>query len=97
MVYQANLELNERLIAFYFHMNSVGTFFSILSFYQNTKVSEINTLVRLGNGYPGGQIGKFTPADITPFTITLTNTDGISVTVINDEKGLSTNLGSLGV
>ena len=85
MIYQANLEMDHRLLVFYFHRNLVGTFFTIASYYFDDRVSEVNTLVRLGNGNKNGQPDGYTPASIEPFTITLKNIDGKNLVIANGE------------
>ena len=69
LIYQANLELPNRLITFYFHRSVAGTFFTIASFYDEGSRSEINTMVRLGNGYTPGLRSNSDPVSIEPFTI----------------------------
>lgn len=70
------MELPDRLLLFYFHRNIVGTFFTICSWYREEGYSEINTLVRLGNGYSSATGSDYDPVSIEPFVITLRTSDG---------------------
>ena len=51
LVYQANLELPERFIHFFIYRNIVGTFLVIASWDKKNQEAELNTFVRLGNGF----------------------------------------------
>lgn len=79
--------MDNRLLVFYFHRNIVGTFFTIASYYFDEQVSEVNTLVRLGNGDRNGQPEGYNPAAIEPFTITLKDIDGVDIVIANNEQG----------
>ena len=79
--------MDSRLLVFYFHRNIVGTFFTIASYYYDRDLSEVNTLVRLGNGNRNGQPEGYNPASIEPFTFTLKNIDGIDLVISNNEQG----------
>lgn len=51
LVYQANIDTPERFIHFYIYRNIVGTFLGIASWVKADQRAEINTFVRLGNGF----------------------------------------------
>lgn len=76
LLYQANLNLPGRLIIFYFHRNIVGTFFTIASYNFEGGFSELNTLVRLGNGYSTNVQTNYDPVSIDPFIITMNLGEG---------------------
>ena len=59
-------------MVFYFHRNIVGTFFTIASWDFEGRFSEVNTLVRLGNGYSADVQTQYDPVSIDPFILTLT-------------------------
>lgn len=65
----------------------MGTFFTIASYYFDNQVSEVNTLVRLGNGDQNVQSKAYSPASIEPFTITLKNINGMDLVISNNEQG----------
>ena len=54
LLYLANIELQDRLVAYFFHKSVRGSFMSVASYYYDNKKKEVNTLVRLGKGYSGG-------------------------------------------
>ena len=76
LLFQGNLNLPGRLMIFYFHRNIVGTFFTIASWDYERQVSEVNTLVRLGNGYSADVQTGYDPVNIDPFILTLRLDDG---------------------
>ena len=54
----------------------VGTFFTIASWNFLERYSEVNTMVRLGNGYPSAERTGYEPVAIEPFIITLRMDEG---------------------
>ena len=76
LTYQANIEIPERSIHFFIYRNIVGTFLMIASWNKASQESEINTFVRLGNGYSKDIQTPYSPVDIHPFIISLRLTHG---------------------
>lgn len=76
LLYQANIDTPERFISFFIYRNTVGTFLCIASWYKSTQTSEINTFVRLGNGYSKDVENIYSPVDIDPFVISLRLSEG---------------------
>ena len=71
LLYQANIDTPERFINFFIYRNVVGTFLVIASWTKETQESEVNTFVRLGNGYSEDIETPYSPVDIDPFIISL--------------------------
>lgn len=86
LVYQANLEVPERFIHFFIYRNVVGTFLVIASWDKSTQSSEINTFVRLGNGFDQDIQTPYSPVNIQPFIISLRLANGEYLIEI-DESG----------
>lgn len=63
-LFQANLDTPERFIHFFIFRNIVGTFLGIGSWDHATQVGEVNTFVRLGNGYDENIQTPYEPVDI---------------------------------
>lgn len=71
LVYQANIDTQERFLLFFIYRNIVGTFLCIASWNHDDQTSEINTFVRLGNGYDKDIETPYSPVNIQPFIISL--------------------------
>ena len=71
MVYQANVDTPDRFLLFFVYRNIVGTFLCIASWNKPEEVSEINTFVRLGNGYSKDIETPYSAVSIDPFIIAL--------------------------
>lgn len=70
-LFQANIDTPTRFVHFFIFRNIVGTFLGIGSWDHATQVAEVNTFVRLGNGYEEGVTTNYQPVDINPFVISL--------------------------
>ncbi len=55
----------------FIYRNNVGTFLTIASWQKETRKSEINTMVRLGNGSSRNVRTNYDPFSISPFVISL--------------------------
>ena len=71
LLYQANIDTPERFLNFFIYRNVVGTFLVIASWNKESQAAEINTFVRLGNGYSEDIQTPYSPVDIEPFIISL--------------------------
>lgn len=71
LLYQANIDVEERFINFFIYRNVVGTFLVIGSWDKAEQQAQINTFVRLGNGYSQDIQTPYSPVDIDPFIISL--------------------------
>ena len=85
-LFQANLDTPDRFVHFFIYRNRIGTFLAITSWYHETQVSELNTFVRLGNGYDKDIETPSSPVDINPFVISLRLKNGEFLIEI-DENG----------
>ena len=71
LLYQANIDVAERFINFFIYRNVVGTFLVIGSWDKASQQAQINTFVRLGNGYSEDIQTPYSPVNIDPFIISL--------------------------
>ena len=49
---------------FFIYRNIVGTFLTIASWYKSSWQSEINTMVRIGDGYSNANYERYQPKDV---------------------------------
>jgi hypothetical protein len=70
-MYQGYGDLPDRYLFLYIYRNMMGTFLAIASWDKNTKLSQISTFVRLGNGYHKQPKSKVSPFSVEPFIISL--------------------------
>lgn len=56
---------------FVFYRNIAGTFLVITTWDKSTLNTEVNTFVRLGNGFAVGSQALYSPVSIDPYLITL--------------------------
>lgn len=56
---------------FFIYRNIVGTFLTIGSWQKDNGKSEINTMVRLGNGHSSQLKTNYSPFNINPFVLSL--------------------------
>lgn len=54
IIYQANLNTQNEFMFFVFYRNIAGTFLVITTWDKSTLNTEVNTFVRLGNGFAVG-------------------------------------------
>ena len=76
LLYQANIDTPQRFLNFFIYRNVVGTFLVIASWNKEIQAAEINTFVRLGNGYSQDIQTPYSPVDIEPFIISLRLSQG---------------------
>ena len=85
MLYQANINTPERFISFFIYRNVVGTFLVIASWVKGSETSEVNTFVRLGNGYSQDVSTPYSPVNVDPFIISLRLSQGEFLIEMDDE------------
>jgi hypothetical protein len=61
---------------FVFYRNIVGTFLVITTWEKSTLNTEVNTFVRLGNGFAEGSEAIYSPVSIEPYLVTLKLKEG---------------------
>ena len=88
MLYQGNVDSPTRFLFFFIYRNIVGTFLTIASWDKTTRVSEINTMVRLGNGYSKQHKTNYEPANIQPFVISVNIGEDESVLALSESGEL---------
>lgn len=69
--YQAGVDSPRDFLFFTIYRNIVGTFLVITTWTKNTQQTQINTFVRLGNGYAEGSGANYDPVKIDPFIVSL--------------------------
>jgi hypothetical protein len=70
-VYQANIHTPSSQLIFTIYRNLVGTFLVVTTWEKSTQRTQINTFVRLGNGFDAHSGANYDPVDIKPFIVTL--------------------------
>ena len=71
IVYQANVNTKNSFLFFIIYRNIVGTFLVITTWEKSSETTQVNTFVRLGNGYAAGSGALYDPVKIDPFVISL--------------------------
>jgi hypothetical protein len=108
-IYEASVDTKLTYLYFTIYRNIVGTFLVITTWTKDTQTTQINTFVRLGNGFEAGSGANYDPVNIDPFIVSLelgpdeymvvVNADGtITVTgnldLYNQAMGLTQNGGA---
>ena len=70
-LYEASVDSPNRILFFTIYRNIVGTFLVISTWEKSNQQLQINTFVRLGNGYEEGSGANYDPVNIDPFVVTL--------------------------
>ena len=86
VTFQANIDVPDRFIHFFIYRNIVGTFLGISSWVKADQTAEINTFVRLGNGFSKDVETPYSPVNIQPFIISLRLAHG-EYLIERDENG----------
>ena len=110
-LYEASVDSRTEFLFFTIYRNIVGTFLVITTWTKETQTTQINTFVRLGNGYEEGSGANYDPVDIEPFIVSLAlgpdeymvvvNADGTvtvtgNVDLYNDAMGINAENGANG-
>jgi hypothetical protein len=69
--YQAGVDSPKQFLFFTIYRNIVGTFLVITTWTKDIQKTQINTFVRLGNGYAEGSGANYDPVKIDPFIVSL--------------------------
>jgi hypothetical protein len=75
----------DRILFFLIYRNLVGTFLVITTWTKTTQVLQINTFVRLGNGFEEGSGANYDPVNIDPFIVTLALGPDEFMVVVNED------------
>jgi hypothetical protein len=70
-LYQAGVDSPDEFLYFTIYRNIVGTFLTITTWTKTAQQTQINTFVRLGNGYAAGSGANYDPVAIDPFIVSL--------------------------
>lgn len=70
-IYEASVDSPLEYLYFTIYRNIVGTFLVITTWTKSTQQTQINTFVRLGNGYEAGSGANYDPVNIDPFIVSL--------------------------
>ena len=70
----------------FIYRNVVGTFLTIASWNKDTRTSEINTMVRLGNGFSRNVKTRYDPFSVEPFVLSINIGQDENIVELN-EKG----------
>ena len=70
-LYEASVDTRTEYLFFTIYRNIVGTFLVITTWTKETQTTQINTFVRLGNGFEEGSGANYDPVDIEPFIVSL--------------------------
>jgi len=70
-LYEASVDSPAHYLYFTIYRNIVGTFLVITTWTKADQKTQINTFVRLGNGFEEGSGAHYDPVNIDPFIVTL--------------------------
>lgn len=83
--YQANVNTKESFLYFVIYRNIVGTFLVISTWNKAEQTTQVNTFVRLGNGYAAGSEALYDPVKINPLVLSLQLGEGEFIVTINED------------
>ena len=84
-LYEASVDSPNRILFFTIYRNIVGTFLVITTWEKADQQLQINTFVRLGNGYEEGSGANYDPVNIDPFIVTLALGPDEYMVVVNED------------
>ena len=84
-LYEASVDSPNRILFFTIYRNIVGTFLVITTWEKADQQLQINTFVRLGNGYEEGSGANYDPVNIDPFVVTLALGPDEYMVVVNED------------
>jgi len=83
--YQANVNTRDSFLYFVIYRNIVGTFLVITTWDRTAQTSQVNTFVRLGNGYATGSGALYDPVKVNPLVLSLQLGEGEFMVTINSD------------
>lgn len=83
--YQSNVNTKESFLYFVIYRNIVGTFLVISTWEKATQTTQVNTFVRLGNGYAQGSEALYDPVKVDPLVLSLQLGEGEFIVTINED------------
>ena len=84
-LYEASVDSPVRILFFTIYRNIVGTFLVISTWTKDNQQLQINTFVRLGNGFEEGSGANYDPVNIDPFVVTLDLGPDEYMVVVNED------------
>jgi hypothetical protein len=82
-LYEASVNSPTQFLFFTIYRNIVGTFLVITTWTKKTQVAQINTFVRLGDGFDANSGAHYDPVKIDPFVVTLQLAPNEYMVVVN--------------
>ena len=93
-LYEASVDSPNHYLFFTIYRNIVGTFLVITTWTKADQKTQINTFVRLGNGFAEGSGANYDPVNIDPFVVSLALKPDEYMVVVNAD-GTMTVTGNL--
>jgi hypothetical protein len=87
--YQSNVNTKQSFLYFIIYRNIVGTFLVITTWDKVDQTTQVNTFVRLGNGYGAGSEALYEPVKVDPLVLSLQLGEGEFIVTINDDGTIS--------
>lgn len=87
--YQSSVNTKESFLFFVIYRNIVGTFLVITTWDKAEQTTQVNTFVRLGNGYAAGSGALYEPVKIDPLVLQLQLGEEEFQVTINDDGSIS--------
>jgi hypothetical protein len=83
--YQSNVNTKQSFLYFVIYRNIVGTFLVITTWDKADQTTQVNTFVRLGNGYGAGSEALYDPVKVDPLVLSLQLGEGEFIVTINED------------
>lgn len=88
-LYQAGVDSPKQFLFFTIYRNIVGTFLVITTWNKDKQTTQINTFVRLGNGFAPNSGANYDPVKIEPFIVSLALGPDEYMVVVNPDGTLT--------
>ena len=88
-LYEASVDSPNKFLYFTIYRNIVGTFLVISTWTKASAQTQVNTFVRLGNGFAENSGQKYDPVDIDPFIVTLSLKPDEYMVVVNEDGSIT--------
>ena len=88
-LYEASVDSPNKFLYFTIYRNIVGTFLVISTWNKATAKTQVNTFVRLGNGFAENSGQRYDPVDIDPFIVTLSLGPDEYMVVVNEDGSVT--------
>lgn len=88
-LYEASVDSPLKFLYFTIYRNIVGTFLVISTWTKADAKTQVNTFVRLGNGFAENSGQKYDPVNIDPFVVTLALGPDEYMVVVNEDGSIT--------